>query len=102
MDQRILAMHCMSRSGESCKEDGKLCSMCAQWHCADNDIVNAIIGNIALKDVKDGARRRGVVEYYDLLMTSENLALTFSTREAEDRLLSAPANQQTNLTRFEF
>ncbi|MEW5937660.1 MAG: hypothetical protein AB1665_07570 [Candidatus Thermoplasmatota archaeon] len=114
LEPSVLSMHCINRVKEHCRLDGAPCRMCSQWRCGRNDIVADVCKRMrdaaavlssddsrkVMRRLADAAVKRGVVEYYELMLSTEELALTFFSKEAEVRLMSAPASQQTNLTGY--
>ena len=90
----------MNRLQDRCRIDGQPCSMCAQWRCADADLVDEVYESVNGSENKASLTRRQIAEYYDLLMTNESIFAAFSTRESENRDLTPTTTVQSNMTHF--
>ena len=74
--------------------------MCAQWRCADSDMVDEVYESVNGRENKVSLSNRKIAEYYDLLMTNESIFAAFSTRESENRNLTPTTSVQSNMTHF--
>lgn len=90
----------MNRLQDKCRIDGQLCEMCAQWRCADADMVDEVCESVNGRENKSALNSRKIAEYYDLLMTNESIFAAFSTRESENRDLTPTTSVQSNMTHF--
>jgi len=100
MNSQNLERTCMNHHGGICRIDFQACSLCAQWSSADSDMVDEVYASVTNKDNRKAMSSKGIAEYYDLLMTNENIESAFSTRESEKRLMSASPTVQSNMTHY--
>jgi hypothetical protein len=101
MKMQQLERSCMNRLSDLCRIDGQPCSMCAQWRCADAELVEEVYESVNGRENRASLSNRKVAEYYDLLMTNESIQAAFSTREILERGITPSRTVQANISIFE-